>query len=183
MKNTPTPSKTARAEVLTKPSKSPIALPDSLKNGQSAEKNGKYDKEAIINKIVAGLSDGRTLREMCREEGMPSFVAVYDWIKADEDVALRIACAREAGYDCIADQIIEIVDDASNDTVMNEDGTERTNGEVVARSRLRAEMRLKLLSKWSPKKYGDKLAVGGADDLPAIKIERIERVIVAVKKA
>lgn len=150
-------TKPAKAQVSTKPGKSIVARPDGSKNGQVAEKKAKYDKEAIISKIAAGLSDGRTLREMCREEGMPSFVAVYDWIKADEDVALRIACAREAGYDCIADQIIEIVDDSSNDTVMNEDGTERPNGEVVARSRLRAEMRLKLLSKWSPKKYGDKV--------------------------
>lgn len=167
---------TKEKKASTPPIKPAKTRPNSSKNKQSTGKAGTYDKEAIIDKIAAGLANGITLREMCREDGMPSFVAVYDWIKADESIALRIARAREAGYDCIADQIIEIIDDSANDFVKDKDGSERPNGEVVARSRLRAEMRLKLLAKWSPKKYGEKLAVGGSDDLPPIQV--IERVIV-----
>jgi hypothetical protein len=29
-----------------------------------------------------------------------------------------------------------------------------------------------------PKRYGDKLAVGGAEDLPPVKFQKVERVIV-----
>jgi len=102
-------------------------------------------------------------------DGMPSYHTVYNWINDSPDMISHIAQAREAGYDCIADQIIEIIDDSSKDVIVAEDGSERANSEVVARSRLRAEMRLKLLAKWSPKRYGDKLALGGADDLPPIR--------------
>jgi len=128
----------------------------------------KYDRVAIINKIADGLAIGTTLRSMCREEGMPGYQTIYNWINDDPEISGRIARAREAGYDAIADQIIEIIDESHNDTIVNEDGTERTNTEVVARSRLRAEIRLKLLAKWSPKKYGDKvdLNVGGQTDNP-----------------
>jgi hypothetical protein len=130
---------------------------------------GKKTKEQVINRIVAGLAEGETLRAMCRENGMPNYSTVYDWIKADAEISQRIACAREAGYDCISEQILEIIDDSSFDTIANDEGVERTNSEVVARSKLRAEMRLKLLAKWSPKKYGDKLAIGGDADAPPIQ--------------
>jgi len=129
----------------------------------------KYNKIAILESIAAGLADGQTLRAMCRVDGMPSYHTVYNWINDSPDMISHIAQAREAGYDCIADQIIEIIDDSSKDVIVAEDGSERANSEVVARSRLRAEMRLKLLAKWSPKRYGDKLALGGADDLPPIR--------------
>lgn len=133
-----------------------------------------YNREAIITQIAAGLSEGQTLRAMCREEDMPGYVTIYNWIKENSDFAERIACAREAGYDCIADQIIEIIDETSDDYVTDKDGNERPNNEIVARSRLRAEMRLKLLAKWSPKKYGEKTetAITGADG-GAIKIESL----------
>ena len=37
----------------------------------------------------------------------------------------------------------------------------RVNAEHIQRSKLRIETRLKLLAKWNPKKYGDKLALEG----------------------
>ena len=40
---------------------------------------------------------------------------------------------------------------------------------MIARSRLRVDARKWLAAKLAPKKYGEKIAVGGADDLPPIK--------------
>ena len=45
------------------------------------------------------------------------------------------------------------------------------NGEAVQRSKLRVDARKWMASKMAPKKYGDKLAVGGADDLPPVKVD------------
>lgn len=161
MKTTPKPNKPAKAKVSAQPSKSPTARSGSPKNRQVAEKTPKapeYDRDAILSVIADGLADGTTLRSMCRRPGMPHYATVYRWIQdADEETVQRIVCAREAGYDAIADEILEIVDESTRDVVIAEDGTERTNTEVVARSRLRAEIRLKLLAKWSPKRYGEKV--------------------------
>ena len=40
---------------------------------------------------------------------------------------------------------------------------------MLGHRKLQVETRLKLLAKWDPKRYGEKLALGGADDLPPIK--------------
>lgn len=40
---------------------------------------------------------------------------------------------------------------------------------MVDRARLQIDARKWLAGKMSPKKYGDKVAVGGADDLPPVK--------------
>ena len=124
-----------------------------------------YDerKDQIIDDIVAGLSDGVPLRELCRREGMPSWRTVYSWMDADEAVATRVAQAREIGFEAIAEEILDIADDASNDWMQRK----RQNGTVdivldsdhVQRSKLRIETRLKLLACWNPKKYGTKQTV------------------------
>ena len=133
-------------------------------------------KDEIIDDIVEGLSDGVPLRELCRREEMPNWRTVYNWMDADAVVATRIAQAREIGFDAIAEDILEIADDATNDWMERK----RQNGTIdivldtdhVQRSKLRIETRLKLLAKWSPKKYGDKQTVDvGNKDGEALKTE------------
>jgi hypothetical protein len=41
--------------------------------------------------------------------------------------------------------------------------------DMLGHRKLQIETRLKLLAKWSPKRYGDKLGIGGADGLAAIQ--------------
>jgi hypothetical protein len=43
------------------------------------------------------------------------------------------------------------------------------DGGDVQNRKLRIETRLKLLAKWDPKRYGERVAVGGAEDMPPIK--------------
>jgi hypothetical protein len=97
--------------------------------------------------IIAWLAAGKTLRSYCCQDGTPSFVAVYDWMAMDEDFALRIARARDSGSDSIADQCVELADTEPADQVQ------------AAWRRTQIDTRLKLLAKWSPKKYGDRTAV------------------------
>lgn len=98
---------------------------------------------------------------------MPAWRTVYDWKDAHAEFAARIAHAREAGHDAIASDCMDIADDISKDTLYGENG-ERANTEWISRSKLRIETRLKLLAKWDPKRYGDKMDVnhGGQDGNP-----------------
>src|SRR5690606_7651806 len=89
---------------------------------------------------------------------------VWDWQQKKPEVSQAIARAREAGEDWLAAECLEIADDSRNDFMQRlaEDGDERAgqfNGEHVQRSKLRIETRLKLLAKWNPKKYGDKVSM------------------------
>jgi hypothetical protein len=126
---------------------------------QMAERPTKRTPE-VEERIIHGLCDGIPLRELCRQEGMPNWRTVYDWISADADLAARIAHARALGFDAIAEDILDIADDGTNDWVerKRQDGSadKALDSEHVQRSKLRIETRLKLLAKWSPQKYGEK---------------------------
>lgn len=98
-----------------------------------------------------------------------SWATFTKWIDDDKGRTEQYAHARLAQADKMADDILAISDDGSNDTYETEDGT-RTNQDVIARSRLRVDARKWLASKMAPKKYGDKLAIGGAEDLPPVAL-------------
>lgn len=130
----------------------------------------------LEHSIVQWIAEGKTLREFCRQEGKPSHDAVYDHEKVSEEFKQRIARAREIGEEVIAQECLAIADDGSNDYMEekygdDEDSSWRANGEHIQRSRLRVDTRLKLLAKWNPRKWGEKVAVGGASDLPPIQAE------------
>lgn len=133
--------------------------------------------DLIFNRII----DGEALSRICADDDMPTRKMFYEWLKNDEQLQKKYALATEIRADKLAEDILQIADDGANDTYLDEDGNSRTDHDVVARSRLRVDARKWLASKMAPKKYGDKLAVGGDDSMPALKIEKIERVIVAKK--
>jgi hypothetical protein len=120
---------------------------------------GKYSPE-LCDEICERLSNGEPLRQICRDEHMPTWRSVYDWLGKYPDFASAIARARELGYDAIAEECFEIADDAKNDWMekFGKDGSPgyELNGDHVQRSKLRIWTRTQLLAKWSPKKYGDK---------------------------
>lgn len=122
----------------------------------------------VADQICDRIATGEPLRVICRDEGMPAWQTVYGWISSNPEFSERIARARELGFDAIAEQCLEIADEGTFDSVETDDGKLVVNHEVVQRSKLRVETRLKLLSKWSPKKYGERIQqeVGNLDDKP-----------------
>lgn len=125
-----------------------------------------YDREPLIAEICERLAQGEPLRVICRDPHMPGWVTVYSWINADQGFAERIARARGLGYDAIAEECLEIADDATGDMKpvglladMGDKAPTAFDAEHVQRSKLRIETRLKLLAKWDPKRYGDRQAI------------------------
>ena len=98
----------------------------------------------VEERIIEGLTDGVPLRVLCRQDDMPSWRTVYDWINADPSFASRVAYARDLGFEAIAEDILDIADDTP------------AISEHVQRSKMRIDTRLKLLACWSPKRYGNK---------------------------
>lgn len=129
--------------------------------------------EDIVTSICLRLAQGEPLAQICREDGMPCLVTVWNWQKADPSVSERIARAREAGFDQIAQDALDIADDGSRDYKPSEDGRELPDHDHIQRSKLRVETRLKLLAKWDPKRYGERIAqeLTGKDGGP-IKTEQ-----------
>lgn len=128
-------------------------------------------REAILLKIMGGAS----MRQACRELGVDR-VAVYADLKADEVFANQYARAAEVRADDIFDEIFDIADDGLNDWIerKGEDGKTRgwvENGEAINRSKVRIDARKWALARMNPRKYGDKVQIGGAEDLPPVTID------------
>ena len=121
----------------------------------------------IADEIAERIGEGEPLREICRGKGMPNWRTVYLWMEVNTNFAALIAAARVRGYDAIAAETIEIADNAKNDWMERHTsegesaGGQAFNAEHVQRSKLRIETRLKLLAKWDPKRYGEKLELAG----------------------
>lgn len=130
--------------------------------------------EALAAEICERLEHGESLNRICRDEHMPTEGCVRDWVSDDrEGFNARYAKARERGYARLADELLDIADDGSNDW-MEREGHAVPNGELVARSRLRLDTRKWLLSKMLPKLYGDKQQDGDATQPITIVVRRFE---------
>ena len=140
------------------PTKTPKATkPAAPKKAAGAAVSGKpkpraHNADEIKTSICEQIAHGVPLAEIARQPGMPKRQTVHDWMAADEDFAGRFARARDDGADAIAEQTLEIVDQPPE-----RDQFGKIDPGWVAHQKLRAEHRLKLLAKWNPKKYGDKL--------------------------
>lgn len=91
---------------------------------------------------------------------MPETRTVSDWKLAHANFAADFARAREAGFDAIADDCMKIADDSEHDfrsVTRGEEEVQEVNSDHIQRAKLRIETRLKLLAKWDPKRYGDRL--------------------------
>lgn len=107
------------------------------------------------DKVCALLAEGLSLRKAAAACDV-SASHVLDWTHDLPAFGEQYARARARGYQLLADEILEISDDSSHDTISTEQG-EKANAEFVARSRLRVDSRKWMLSKMLPKVYGDKI--------------------------
>lgn len=114
----------------------------------------------LADELLRRLASGEPLAQICRDDHMPAVSTVNEWKTTYPDFGERFGKARDAGFDEIATQCMDIADDASADFIEGMEVTPGTktmafNAEHVQRSKLRVETRLKLLAKWDPRRYGD----------------------------
>lgn len=130
------------------------------KKGVLMTPNADEHKRALCEWISGGNTMAAYLRET---PNAPGRTTILDWLDMDAEFAARYARARETGADAIADDIMKI-----SDADPERDGQNKIDPGSVAHAKLRADNRRWLLSKWAPKRYGDKqdLAVTGADGAP-----------------
>lgn len=127
----------------------------------------------VIDYICQELAKGIPLTVICRghdQDGeplpvgdvprpglMPKPVTVIAWQAEDPAIDSAILRAREAGEVALLEQCMDIADDERHDWELSKKGVV-TNEVAIGRAKLRIETRLKLLAKFNPRKWGDKIA-------------------------
>lgn len=128
--------------------------------------------EEVLERIFERVAKGESLNRICSEPGMPARKTFYEWVAEDETVLRRYEFAMLMRADTYAEETIEIADDSTFDTRIDDEGREITNHEVINRSRLRVDARKWYASKLAPKKYGDRVVnehQGGDPDKPILQ--------------
>ena len=115
-----------------------------------------YDKDIFFPMILSEIEEGNSLRSVLSKKDMPSRYTFFEWLKDDDEKANQYARACEVRAEGIFEDILEIADNSSNDTIITDKG-EIPNSEWIARSRLKVDARKWMLGKMNPKKYGEKI--------------------------
>jgi terminase small subunit-like protein len=111
-------------------------------------------RNKIFDWILGQLRSGRTLRSICRGDGMPVVSTVLLWARKDR---ARYDLAREIGYDMMADRIVDIADNVRHNWIY----TEASDKPVLDHSHLaHSERRINaerwLYAKAQPKTYDNR---------------------------
>lgn len=122
----------------------------------------KDEIEKIFNSICDKIEDGKPVRQILKEKGMPSSQTFFEWLEEDRIKSKRYAHATEIRADVIFDEIFEIADNTIEGIVIETDDHGRTKekkGDMLGHRKLQIDARKWVLSKMQPKKYGDKLEI------------------------
>jgi len=118
-----------------------------------------------VDELLERISNGESLRSICRDPNMPGKSVVYLWLEDEKsEFTGRFRARKLIGVHTLVDECLEIADEEANDPVQ------------VANKRVRIDTRLRLAGKWAPKAYGDKPA-GDADN-PIHVVNTIRREVV-----
>lgn len=129
--------------------------------------------DELADKICEKISTSSIgMEHICKDIGI-GYTTVTAWIsKAGHPFQEKYARAKLAQMSFLADEIVEIADDARNDYMTRQMGdgieVEVPNMELINRSRLRVDTRKWLMSKIAPKVYGEALKLQGDAENPLI---------------
>ena len=127
-----------------------------------------YTQE-LADKVCQKIAQGYSMRTVCSYDDMPAISTLFKWIREKPEFSQQYAYATQERTEAMAEDILDIADDGSNDLMTIQKGNESyeiENKEVTNRSRLRVDTRKWLMSKMKPKKYGEKLELAGDKDNP-----------------
>jgi hypothetical protein len=122
--------------------------------GRTTDYTPKLAKEICY--AVSCSSHG--IKKLCKlNKHWPSHDTIYRWLANNIEFSDLYARAKRLQIEVIIDEILEIADDTSNDSIINEeDGRLTINHEHINRSRLKIDTRKWLAAKLCPRLYGDK---------------------------
>lgn len=116
--------------------------------------------EELAERICEILATSDTsLRDICKRPGMPHLATAMRWLDRHEEFASKYAHAREVQADVV------YADMAGIEQKMITRKLASDVGRVVLQSKQWRAAKL------AAKKYGDKVAIGGASDLPPLQTE------------
>jgi hypothetical protein len=154
-----------------KPSKvKPPKIPRDVNAPKIGHRSSDYTEEAA-EEICLRLTHGEPLVQMCKDDHLPHVVTVYRWLLKHESFRNMYTQAREEQADTNADQILQIADEMPPEFT-DDKGRTTIDQSYLAWQKQRIEARKWTAAKLKPRKYGEKISVGGDAGNP-VQVEAV----------
>ena len=167
------PQKRATAAPKPKVKAKGASTPPKASTAPKKASRSTYTKQ-MADIICIRLSEGESLKEIVRSEGMPDRATVYRWLLEQPQFCDMYTRAREEQADTLADEIIAIADESPEINEIRDKHGDVVDVKIdsgyVAYQKQRIEARKWTAMKLKPKKYGDKLELAGDPNNP-MKVE------------
>jgi len=123
------------------------------------------EKQAIFEDILDEIIEGRAVRNILKDKGMPSASNFFIWLDSNPEWQKQYGRACDMRADLLFEKMLEVAEN----TELGEETTYDHNGYKVVTKDMTAHRRLKVdtykwqLAKLKPKVYGDKIDVTSGD--------------------
>lgn len=124
-----------------------------------AKKLGRPSKYTpqVAKQICQRISDGESLRSICRDDKMPSMSMVFRWLLDEKYSSFReqYAQACDVRTEHLFEHLQEVSEKAFDDIV----GDDKSDNARISARKLEVDTLKWILARMKPKKYGDKVDV------------------------
>jgi hypothetical protein len=138
--------------------------------------------DALAQAICERVSAGELLTIICREDDMPTMRRCNQWLKEFPEFQALMDMSKNDRLTIFEEEVIEIADDMKNDfrTVIKNGKEKRVvDPEVIARAKLRIEVRFRHLKSGKPLRWGDVATIitksDDPNDVSNLSIEELEK--------
>lgn len=126
----------------------------------------------LAEKVCAEIMNGRSLRSICTDAGMPNKSTVMRWMAGNEDFVKLYTAAKAIQAEGFADELIAIADtpQLGKKTVRKNGKVETTTGDMIEHRKLQVSSRQWIIERILSKKYGTKIQqeITGRDGGPVV---------------
>lgn len=117
----------------------------------------KYTAELAKEICEVILTTSKGTKKLCEERPhWPCQDTFFSWLKTYPEFSEQYARAKICQVEFLVDEMLEIADDASEDSFLNEEGRTIVNGAAINRAKLKIDTRKWLACKLVPRVYGPK---------------------------
>jgi hypothetical protein len=134
------------------------ALKNAYKKSQKIKSQLEYSDQ-LAQEICERISAGELLINICDDDHMPTVRRCNQWLKRNDDFNSIYKESINDRLNIFEEEVIKIADDMANDwkdLILRNGETKRViDSEVIARAKLRVEVRFKHLKAGRPSKWGE----------------------------
>jgi hypothetical protein len=167
-------------------------IDDELKREATKERNKEKDKinysESLAQEICERVSAGELLINICNDYHMPTIRRCNQWLKNNSDFTQLYKESINDRLNIFEEEVIKIADEAAFDLreiTRRDKKITQVDTEVIARAKLRVEVRFRHLKAGRPQKWADTSTLTVRDDETAqidnMTLEDLEKKIADIE--